>query len=74
VKVLNQYERGAIGKQAESEPEKRAKIAHASGDLEAGKPLTEAAQTLRLLGRILEDPRGAAPFPTAGTRPRKRAR
>ena len=37
----------AMAKQAESEREKRAKIIHASGELEASKQLTEAAQTLQ---------------------------
>ncbi len=37
----------AMAKQAESEREKRAKIIHASGELEASKALTEAAQTLQ---------------------------
>ena len=36
----------AMAKQAESEREKRAKIIHASGELEASKQLTEAAQAL----------------------------
>src|SRR5262245_40555085 len=36
----------AMAKQAESEREKRAKIIHASGELEASRQLTEAAQTL----------------------------
>jgi len=36
----------AMAKQAESEREKRAKIIHASGELEASKQLTEAAKTL----------------------------
>jgi regulator of protease activity HflC (stomatin/prohibitin superfamily) len=36
----------AMAKQAESEREKRAKIIHASGEYEASKQLTEAAQTL----------------------------
>jgi regulator of protease activity HflC (stomatin/prohibitin superfamily) len=36
----------AMAKQAESEREKRAKIIHASGELEASKQLTEAAETL----------------------------
>jgi regulator of protease activity HflC (stomatin/prohibitin superfamily) len=37
----------AMDKQAESEREKRAKIIHAAGELEASKQLTEAAQTLQ---------------------------
>jgi regulator of protease activity HflC (stomatin/prohibitin superfamily) len=37
----------AMAKQAESEREKRAKIIHASGELEASKQLTEAAQMLQ---------------------------
>jgi len=37
----------AMAKQAESEREKRAKIIHASGEFEASKQLTEAAQTLQ---------------------------
>lgn len=36
----------AMAKQAESEREKRAKIIHASGELEASKQLTEAAEAL----------------------------
>ena len=36
----------AMARQAESEREKRAKIIHASGELEASKALTEAAATL----------------------------
>jgi regulator of protease activity HflC (stomatin/prohibitin superfamily) len=36
----------AMAKQAESEREKRAKIIHATGELEASKALTEAAKTL----------------------------
>jgi regulator of protease activity HflC (stomatin/prohibitin superfamily) len=36
----------AMAKQAESEREKRAKIIHASGELEASMALTEAAQRL----------------------------
>jgi regulator of protease activity HflC (stomatin/prohibitin superfamily) len=36
----------AMARQAESEREKRAKIIHASGEFEASKQLTEAAQTL----------------------------
>jgi regulator of protease activity HflC (stomatin/prohibitin superfamily) len=37
----------AMAKQAESEREKRAKIIHASGELEASRQLTDAAQTLQ---------------------------
>jgi regulator of protease activity HflC (stomatin/prohibitin superfamily) len=37
----------AMARQAESEREKRAKIIHASGELEASKQLTEAARTLQ---------------------------
>jgi regulator of protease activity HflC (stomatin/prohibitin superfamily) len=37
----------AMAKQAESEREKRAKIIHASGELEASKQLTQAAETLQ---------------------------
>jgi regulator of protease activity HflC (stomatin/prohibitin superfamily) len=37
----------AMAKQAESEREKRAKIIHASGEYEASKQLTEAAETLQ---------------------------
>ena len=37
----------AMAKQAESEREKRAKIIHASGELEASKQLTDAAQMLQ---------------------------
>jgi regulator of protease activity HflC (stomatin/prohibitin superfamily) len=36
-----------MARQAESEREKRAKIIHASGELEASKQLTEAAQALQ---------------------------
>jgi regulator of protease activity HflC (stomatin/prohibitin superfamily) len=36
----------AMAKQAEAEREKRAKVIHASGEFEASKQLTEAAQTL----------------------------
>jgi regulator of protease activity HflC (stomatin/prohibitin superfamily) len=36
----------AMARQAESEREKRAKIIHATGELEASKALTEAAKTL----------------------------
>jgi len=44
---LPQEMQRAMAKQAESEREKRAKIIHASGELEASKQLTEAAQTLQ---------------------------
>ena len=37
----------AMAKQAESEREKRAKVIHASGELDASKQLTEAAQALQ---------------------------
>ena len=37
----------AMAKQAESEREKRAKVIHASGELDASRQLTEAAQTLQ---------------------------
>ena len=37
----------AMAKQAESEREKRAKIIHASGEFEASKQLTQAAQALQ---------------------------
>jgi len=37
----------AMARQAESEREKRAKIIHASGELEASRQLTEAAETLQ---------------------------
>jgi regulator of protease activity HflC (stomatin/prohibitin superfamily) len=43
---LPQEMQRAMAKQAESEREKRAKIIHASGELEASKQLTEAARTL----------------------------
>jgi regulator of protease activity HflC (stomatin/prohibitin superfamily) len=43
---LPQEMQRAMAKQAESEREKRAKIIHASGELEASKQLTEAAATL----------------------------
>jgi regulator of protease activity HflC (stomatin/prohibitin superfamily) len=43
---LPQEMQRAMAKQAESEREKRAKIIHASGELEASRQLTEAAQTL----------------------------
>ena len=36
-----------MAKQAESEREKRAKIIHAAGELEASKQLTEAAKALQ---------------------------
>ena len=44
---LPQEMQRAMAKQAESEREKRAKIIHASGELEASKQLTEAAQALQ---------------------------
>jgi regulator of protease activity HflC (stomatin/prohibitin superfamily) len=44
---LPQEMQRAMAKQAESEREKRAKIIHASGELEASRQLTEAAQTLQ---------------------------
>ena len=44
---LPQEMQRAMAKQAESEREKRAKIIHASGELEASKQLTEAAATLQ---------------------------
>ena len=44
---LPQEMQRAMAKQAESEREKRAKIIHASGELEASKQLTEAAHTLQ---------------------------
>ena len=44
---LPQEMQRAMAKQAESEREKRAKIIHASGELEASKQLTEAAKTLQ---------------------------
>jgi len=37
----------AMAKQAESEREKRAKIIHASGEFEASKQLSEAAEALQ---------------------------
>jgi regulator of protease activity HflC (stomatin/prohibitin superfamily) len=43
---LPQEMQRAMAKQAESEREKRAKIIHASGELEASKQLTEAAEML----------------------------
>jgi regulator of protease activity HflC (stomatin/prohibitin superfamily) len=43
---LPQEMQRAMARQAESEREKRAKIIHASGELEASKQLTEAAQQL----------------------------
>jgi len=45
---LPQEMQRAMAKQAESEREKRAKIIHASGELEASKQLTEAAATLHV--------------------------
>jgi regulator of protease activity HflC (stomatin/prohibitin superfamily) len=45
---LPQEMQRAMAKQAESEREKRAKIIHASGELEASKQLTEAAATLQV--------------------------
>jgi regulator of protease activity HflC (stomatin/prohibitin superfamily) len=44
---LPQEMQRAMAKQAESEREKRAKIIHASGELEASKQLTEAAAVLQ---------------------------
>lgn len=44
---LPQEMQRAMAKQAESEREKRAKIIHASGELEASRQLTEAAHTLQ---------------------------
>ncbi len=44
---LPQEMQRAMAKQAESEREKRAKIIHASGELEASKQLTEAASMLQ---------------------------
>jgi regulator of protease activity HflC (stomatin/prohibitin superfamily) len=44
---LPQEMQRAMAKQAESEREKRAKIIHASGELEASKQLTGAAETLQ---------------------------
>ena len=44
---LPQEMQRAMAKQAESEREKRAKIIHASGELEASKQLTQAAQALQ---------------------------
>jgi len=44
---LPQEMQRAMAKQAESEREKRAKIIHASGELEASKQLTEAAHILQ---------------------------
>jgi regulator of protease activity HflC (stomatin/prohibitin superfamily) len=44
---LPQEMQRAMAKQAESEREKRAKIIHASGELEASRQLTEAAMTLQ---------------------------
>jgi regulator of protease activity HflC (stomatin/prohibitin superfamily) len=43
---LPQEMQRAMARQAESEREKRAKIIHASGELEASRQLTEAAQTM----------------------------
>jgi regulator of protease activity HflC (stomatin/prohibitin superfamily) len=43
---LPQEMQRAMARQAESEREKRAKIIHASGELEASRQLTEAAETL----------------------------
>jgi len=45
VDLPNEMQR-AMAKQAESEREKRAKVIHASGELEASRQLTEAAETL----------------------------
>lgn len=44
---LPQEMQRAMAKQAESEREKRAKIIHASGELEASRQLTDAAETLQ---------------------------
>ena len=44
---LPQEMQRAMAKQAESEREKRAKIIHASGELEASRQLTQAAETLQ---------------------------
>ncbi len=44
---LPQEMQRAMAKQAEAEREKRAKVIHASGELEASKQLTEAAQVLQ---------------------------
>lgn len=44
---LPQEMQRAMARQAESEREKRAKIIHASGELEASRQLTEAAKTLQ---------------------------
>jgi regulator of protease activity HflC (stomatin/prohibitin superfamily) len=44
---LPQEMQRAMAKQAESEREKRAKIIHASGELEASRQLTEAAHALQ---------------------------
>jgi regulator of protease activity HflC (stomatin/prohibitin superfamily) len=44
---LPQEMQRAMAKQAEAEREKRAKIIHASGELEASRHLTQAAQTLQ---------------------------
>jgi regulator of protease activity HflC (stomatin/prohibitin superfamily) len=46
VDLPNEMQR-AMARQAESEREKRAKIIHASGELEASRQLTQAAQTLQ---------------------------
>jgi len=46
VDLPQEMQRG-MAKQAESEREKRAKIIHASGELEASKQLTQTAQTLQ---------------------------
>jgi regulator of protease activity HflC (stomatin/prohibitin superfamily) len=43
---LPQEMQRAMARQAESEREKRAKVIHASGELDAAKQLTEAAETL----------------------------
>jgi regulator of protease activity HflC (stomatin/prohibitin superfamily) len=43
---LPQEMQRAMAKQAESEREKRAKIIHASGEFEASRQLTQAAETL----------------------------
>jgi len=44
---LPQEMQRAMAKQAEAEREKRAKVIHASGEFEASKQLTQAAQTLQ---------------------------
>jgi len=46
VDLPNEMQR-AMARQAESERDKRAKIIHASGELEASRQLTDAAQTLQ---------------------------